>query len=133
MAQKLVKLQRDFCGVGRKGRIKLHEQNERLLAGRPKELGGLGIKNIVNFNITLVANGGRCRLMVDRGSLWGLVLKSKYGDVLDSPNVRQSQMESIWWRDIMDVCGDRRERSWFNDNITWKVGDGRRLCFLHHL
>ena len=71
--------------------------------------------------------------MVDRGSLWGLVLKSKYGDVLDSPNVRQSQMESIWWGDIMDVCGDRRERSWFNDNITWKVGDGRRLCFLHHL
>lgn len=71
--------------------------------------------------------------MVDRGSLWGLVLKSKYGGVLDSPNVRQSQMESIWWRDIMDVCGDRRERSWFNDNITWKVGDGRRLCFLHHL
>lgn len=78
VAQKLVKLQRDFCGVGRKGRIKLHEQNERLLAGRPKELGGLGIKNIVNFNITLVANGGV-------GSWWtvalygGLFLKLNMG------------------------------------------------------
>lgn len=30
----------------------------------------------------------------------------------------------------MEICDERREESWFDN---WKLGDGRRLKFLHNI
>lgn len=38
---------------------------------------------------------------------------------VDGAMRRVSNLDSIWWRDIVDICGDRCEGLWFDNNITW--------------
>lgn len=52
-------------------------------------------------------------MMSKRDSLWCLVLNSRYRDSIDTPCKRVSNLNSTWWRDLVKVCGKRREGSWF--------------------
>ena len=96
---------------------------------RPREHGGLGIKNIVLFNVPL--RKWRWRMMTEKESLGCLILKSKYGDMYACMMSckRISNSNSIWWRDLVEVCEERQVDAWFDKNIEWKLGDGRRLSF----
>ena len=49
--------------------------------------------------------------------------------VMDELSKRISNSNSIWWRDLVEVWEERQVDAWFDKNIEWKLGDGRRLSF----
>ena len=51
----------------------------------------------------------------------------KNGELGKTPVRRVSNLNSIWWSGLVEICDERREESWFDN---WKLGDGRRLCWL---
>ena len=65
----------------------------------------MGIENVIQFNSALLGKW-RWRLLREHGSSWGLVLKSKYGDIFGTPIKRVSNFDSIWWSDLVKVCGE---------------------------
>lgn len=96
----------------------------------PKELGGLGVKNLEWFNLALLGKWG-WRLLTERDSLWSCILRSKYGSfskVVESCKVRRvwGKGLSTWWRDIVKFVGCS---DWFPKGITRKVGNGLTTSF----
>jgi hypothetical protein len=67
----IVRIQRSFLWGGALG-----EKNKIA----PKEDGGLGVRDLKRFNLSLLAKW-RWRLLVEDGSLWKNVLEVKYGAV----------------------------------------------------
>ncbi|RZB57287.1 Leucine-rich repeat receptor-like serine/threonine-protein kinase BAM3 [Glycine soja] len=65
----------------------------------PKEVGGLGIKDISRFNAALM---GRWiwALSSNQNQLWVRILTSKYGGWSDLRNGRDKVWHSQWWRDL---------------------------------
>jgi len=94
-----------------------------------KEVGGLGVWRLKEFNIALLAKW--CwRCLVDRDSLWYKVLLSHYGD--EGGQLREGgRMGSAWWKEIVKI----REgigvegRSWFEENISKHIGNGFNTYF----
>jgi len=37
--------------------------------------------------------------------------------------------DSLWWRDIRNVCGKGERDNWFNENITWIIGSRDKIRF----
>ncbi|XP_058741226.1 uncharacterized protein LOC131613586 [Vicia villosa] len=78
----------------------------------PLEKGGLGIKNISDFNLAL-HNKWRWRILKGNNSVWYNLLKARYGDLsmkslcggmlpLDSVS-SSSSTSSYWWNDLISV------------------------------
>ncbi|GAU32090.1 hypothetical protein TSUD_152950 [Trifolium subterraneum] len=67
---------------------------------RPKEDGGLWVKDLKWFNISLLTKW-RWRLLVEHDSLWKHVLEAKYGGVgrLNLSLPRRNKF-SLWWKDL---------------------------------
>lgn len=131
VARKITRLQREFLWGGNDGVKKIASVKWDVVC-RSREQGELGIKNIKLFNIALLGKW-RWRLLREERLLWSLVLKSKYGELVKMLVRKVSNLDSIWWRDLVETCGERREESWFDNNITWKLGDGKRLNFWHNI
>ncbi|XP_019435175.1 PREDICTED: uncharacterized protein LOC109341686 [Lupinus angustifolius] len=84
---------------------------------KPKNLRGLGVKNLSLFNDSLLVKWTWRRLN-DNGSLWGSILNSKYGS-----DTRQCapNLASVWWKDVWRVTNrDGNAGSLFWD-LTLKV------------
>jgi hypothetical protein len=88
-----------------------------------KEYGGLGVRQLREFNLTLL--GKWCWMMlVDREGLWFRVLAARYG--LERGRLREGgRRASSWWREIGRIreggeLGDR----WFEDHVSRRVGGG---------
>nr|KYP65907.1 Putative ribonuclease H protein At1g65750 family [Cajanus cajan] len=64
----------------------------------PKKMGGLGVKNIIRFNMALLAK-------------WS------------------SRRDSLWWRDLVVVCGGLEQDNWFDRKVKWSIGSGSRVRF----
>ena len=94
---------------------------------KPKEEGGLGLRDVHNFNLALLAKW-RWRLLVEEKVRWKDLLVSKYGL---SSNASQSPMklQSWWWRELFKDCGEDRGDDWFNKEIGWKLGCGDKVKF----
>jgi hypothetical protein len=90
---------------------------------RSKEVGGLGVRRIKDFNIVLL--GKWCwRLLVDRDRLWFRVLSSRYG--VENGRIRRGGREaSVWWKDVSAL----RSEEWFQGNVRKVVGDGKNTLF----
>ena len=90
---------------------------------RRKEVGGLGVRRIREFNLALL--GKWCwRVLEDRESLWFRVLSARYGE--DEGRLRGGGWEaSDWWRVISSLG---RELS-FSDHVCRYVGNGRNTLF----
>ena len=76
-----------------------------------KEYGGLGVRQIREFNIALI--GKWCwRMLVDRGGLWFRVLAAHYG-------MEGGRGGSSWWREIAKIRDGVGGvgGSWFEDCI----------------
>jgi len=95
----------------------------------PKEVRGLGVRRLREFNIALL--GKWCwRMLVDREGLWYRVLKARYGK--EGGRLKDGDRESsVWWRMMTGIrqgvglgVGD-----WFGDNVRRVVGDGDRTFF----
>ncbi|GAU38822.1 hypothetical protein TSUD_356730 [Trifolium subterraneum] len=95
----------------------------------PQEYGGLGIRQLREFNLALLDKW--CwRMLVDREGLWFRVLAARYG--LERSRLRDGgRRGSSWWRKIACIRdgggGDRG--GWFGEHISKKVGDGSDTFF----
>lgn len=94
-----------------------------------KEVGGLGVRILKEFNIALLAKW--CwRCLVDREGLWFKVLLSRYGE--ERGRLREgSRLGSAWWKEIVKI----REGigveggGWFEENISIRLGNGLNTYF----
>jgi len=95
----------------------------------PKENGGLGVRRLGEFNLSLL--GKWCwRLLVDKERLWYRVLKARYGE--EGGRLKEGGNHcSLWWRRMCEVrCGaGSGVGNWFDSNIRRVVGDGRDTLF----
>ena len=64
-----------------------------------KKNGGLGIKDINNFNLALLGKW-RWNLMQHKGELWARVVESKYEGWRGLFEADRVGPESVWWRDL---------------------------------
>ena len=88
-----------------------------------KEYGGLGVRQLREFNLALL--GKWCwRMLVDRGGLWYRVLVTRYGEE-DGRLEVGGRSVSIWWREIAKIRdGTGGEGGgWFTDRVERRVGD----------
>lgn len=87
-----------------------------------KEFGGLGIPNLRDLNICLLASWLR-RYQLDGDKLWKTLLNHKYDT--DRPNIlcTRSNEASQFFRGIMWAAEAARM------GFRWKVGDGRKVRF----
>jgi len=94
---------------------------------KPKEEGGLGIKNVRHFNRALLAKW-KWRLMGEEKGMWKQILTSKYETDIDQ-SCKNKKNLSWWWKDLGKCCGEGEEASWFHGEIGWKVERGDKVRF----
>ena len=94
-----------------------------------KEVGGLGVRRMREFNLALL--GKWCwRMLVEREGLWYRVLVACYGQ--EGGMVREGgRCSSTWWRDVASIRdrGGGVGGGWFKDNVFKKVGNGMDTYF----
>jgi len=90
---------------------------------RSKEVGGLGVRRIREFNNALL--GKWCwRLLVEKGSLWCRVLSTRYGE--EGGHVLEGGCDaSSWWRVVTTI----RREGLFRDNVSRLMGNGKLTMF----
>jgi hypothetical protein len=121
----IVRIQRNFLwggAMGDKDKISWVSWKD---VCRPKEEGGLGVKDLGWFNLALLAKW-RWRLLMEDGSLWKKVLEAKYGNVsrLNMTLARGSK-PSLWWKDLLGLGVLRGvEEDWILEVFAKEVGDG---------
>ncbi|KAA3472858.1 reverse transcriptase [Gossypium australe] len=103
-------------GIGRKG---IHWCEWRKLC-ELKENGGLGFRNMCQFNIALLAKQG-WRLIVYPDSLLARVLKAKYFPNSDFLNASLGNLPSLTWRSIWAAKG------LLQSGMGWRVGRGTEI------
>ncbi|GAU10927.1 hypothetical protein TSUD_426970, partial [Trifolium subterraneum] len=88
-----------------------------------KEYGGLGVRQLREFNLALL--GKWCwRMLVDREGLWFRVLAARYG--VEGGRLRDGgRGGSSWWREIARIReGGEGEGRSFGEHVSRRVGDG---------
>ncbi|RZB98494.1 CST complex subunit CTC1 [Glycine soja] len=93
-----------------------------------KDKGGLGIKDINNFNIALLGKW-RWHLMQQKGELWARVVDSKYGGWRGLNEVDRVGSESVWWRDLKRALIHSQQGQLIQNGLKWKVGSGDKIKF----
>jgi len=68
---------------------------------------------------------------LDQSSLWAVVLKSKYGKFGNAEVQRSSRNDSLWWRDLVEVCRVGKNKECYDKSVAWKVGDDRKILLWH--
>ena len=101
VVNKLTRLQRNFLwgGVSEQNKIAWIRWETVCL---PKEDGGLGVKDISSFNLSLLGKW-KWKLFQNQGELWVRVIESKYGGWRNLSEARSANNESTWWRDLKIV------------------------------
>lgn len=94
----------------------------------PKDKGGLDVKNLEAFNISLLSKW-RWKCLVGNSSLWFKILSQRYGDFAQwgDNTVSQGRIKklSLWWRDIISIGEDfMKDASWFRRVTKLKLGEG---------
>ena len=80
---------------------------------KPKEEGGLGLREIQKFNHALLAKW-RWRCISQEEGRWKELLDSKYG--LEPGSVHTLvKLQSWWWKDLYKVCKEE-EKDGFKKN-----------------
>lgn len=90
-----------------------------------KEAGGLGVKNLQQFNIAMLAKQG-WRLLNDSNPLVTSIIKAKYFPKTDFLNAKLGDNPSYMWRSIFAAQevikqGCRRSIGTGRDTFVWKV------------
>ncbi|XP_039688712.1 uncharacterized protein [Medicago truncatula] len=100
-----------------------------LLKSVLSENGGLGVKWLKEFNISLLGKWV-WRVLEDGESLWKAVLSAKYGEVGGRVRFYEG-VGSIWWRHLNQIRSGvgLMDSRWLVDNIVRKVGDGCHTLF----
>ncbi|MCH80347.1 ribonuclease H protein [Trifolium medium] len=123
-----VRIQRNFLwgGLSRKRRISWVKWEDLC---KPKEEGGLGIRNLRVVNLSLLAKW-RWRLLSEEDEVWKKVIFARYGEgALGNANLDfmvHGNSSSTWWGDL---CKLDKEVGWFNQVVSKKVGMGNSVKF----
>ncbi|GAU27711.1 hypothetical protein TSUD_126570 [Trifolium subterraneum] len=125
----LVSIQRNFLwGGGLEGKICWVKWDTICL---PKDRGGLGIKNLDLFNLSLLSKW-KWRCLTEPNVLWSELLKFRYGSFSDNflcrSVVSAKSSDSLWWRDILKV-GEVEGNLWFSASVSSILGDGKSIGF----
>jgi len=67
------------------------------------------------------------RLGKDHIGIWKDILESKYGSWRTLDDVKDSNHESWWWRDIKRITSDKQRHNWFTKNIKWNIGECNKI------
>lgn len=97
----------------------------------PKERGGLGIKDLDLFNLSLLGKW-RWRLLVEKEAPWCHIIQSRYGEVGDEVRLRgwSPRNSSQWWRDLCAIDNEYSiAQNWFSKEIRKRVGNGAGTSF----
>ncbi|KAE9589510.1 putative RNA-directed DNA polymerase [Lupinus albus] len=98
------------------------------LVCKPKELGGLGVKDLIHFNHALLGKW-RWRRLQDKEAFWVQVIDSKYGSEW---SFQRSGIASRWCKDIGKVGSPDADTSgWFDGNVWKEIGNGLQTLFWH--
>ena len=120
---RLEKIQRDFLWGGGSSERKIHLINWDLVC-QSKEKGGLGIRNLTNFNRALL--GKWCwRFSTEDNSMWRSVIILKYGleDGGCFPHIPKGCHGVGLWKEICE------EALFLRNHCSVKIGDGSKARF----
>ena len=85
---------------------------------KPKEEGGLGVKDVRMFNCALLAKW-KWRMLSEEKGKWKKILVSKYN--MEGLGSEVSSNYSSWgWKDLSRTCGEGDGEGWFHKSIGWK-------------
>ncbi|GAU30676.1 hypothetical protein TSUD_39000 [Trifolium subterraneum] len=97
----------------------------------PRDVGGLGVKNLKLFNIALLSKW-KWRCVNDSEAIWMDVLRYRYGHlpsvILNGVPTTCESKASIWWKDLANI-GESFGSDWFKSNISIIIGDGNNIAF----
>jgi hypothetical protein len=97
---------------------------------RPKCEGGLGVRDLKWFNLSLLAKW-RWRLLGQDNLLWKRVLEARYG-VVARPNllIGRGNNVSVWWKDVVGVGVEKGVAGdWIDEIFIKKLGNGGSTRF----
>jgi hypothetical protein len=110
---------RKFWWGHKENRSQVHWMSwERL--GLSKEVGGLGFRDFMSFNMALLAKQA-WRLWQNPDSLVGKILKAKYYPNSTVLEAKVGRRPSFTWRSIQSSCDLLRE------GLMWRVGNGGKI------
>jgi hypothetical protein len=128
----IIHLQRNFLwGISSSGRCKIPWVSWGDVC-RPKKEGGLGVKDLKSFNLSLLTKWRR-RLLLEDKPQWKLVLEAKYGGVgRSSLSIGRRDKASLWWCDLVGLGVVRGvAEDWLENAFVQNIGDGGETLFWH--
>ncbi|MCI16424.1 ribonuclease H protein, partial [Trifolium medium] len=126
----IVRIQRNFLWGGAAGvRDKIPWVSWKDVC-RPKCEGGLGVRDLKWFNMSLLAKW-RWRLLGEDDLLWKKVLDARYGDVARPIlTIGRGNNFSLWWKDLVGLGVERGlVGDWTHDVFIKKLGNGGSTRF----
>ncbi|XP_058784562.1 uncharacterized protein LOC131659376 [Vicia villosa] len=104
---------------------------------KPREEGGLGVRNVEIMNAALISKW-KWRILTEKEAVWCNVLKARYDNVKLKVLIGDISVggkhDSIWWRDVLisdnyERMGDRH----FARAVDCTVGNGKETPFWMNL
>lgn len=91
---------------------------------KPKEEGGLGVKDLEKFNWALLGKW-TWRLLQEDHKLWSKIIRSKY----KRRTTTSIRNHSIWWRDLNNITNNSSNDNWFWNGVRRIIGNGEKISF----
>jgi hypothetical protein len=126
--KKMVSIQRNFLWGGSCNKSKI-AWVKWVDVCRPKEEGGLGVRDLRLMNISLLAKW-RWRLLMSHDLLWKSVLEAKYGVGIsfssELAKFNNVKFASLWWKDLccLGRLRENVEGDWCGEIMAKKLGSG---------
>lgn len=100
---------------------------------KPKDEGGLGIRDVGIMNVSLLRKW-KWRIMTDDNAIWSKVLKHRYTNLVVKMFVNDkaviTKRDSIWWRDLILINDCAGSNDIYASNLFYcKVKIGTLLSF----
>ncbi|KAL9667760.1 hypothetical protein QQ045_002125 [Rhodiola kirilowii] len=131
VSQELEKIQRSFLWGGSESRCKMHYVKWATVK-KPKRFGGLGIQDMIEKNLALLAKWW-WKMASGKGGLWREMIIEKYDfKRIHHPatmSCRSRELSSTWRDIIKSVQGESEIAAAFREGIKLKLGRGEETMF----